>query len=237
MGEPIVFLPGMLSDARVFGPQLAELSAEFSTMVVPVHGSETVLDLSNFVATQAPARFALVGHGLGGVIAMDLLRRMPERVTRIALMSTSPLQDTPFDAMAYEPMLIAARMGKLREVVEQIWPVESMAPAESSAAIQDLMLDMARNIGAEGFVRQVRAMQRRRDQQTVLRNCECPALVLCGTHDRLVLPKRHETMAQFLKDGTLVTLPNAGCVPSLESPAETTAALRDWMARPLVLRS
>jgi len=86
------------------------------------------------------------------------------------------------------------------------------------------------------FIRQSRALQRRRDQQAVLRKCKVPSLILCGRHDELCPVKRHTFMAELIPYAELVVLEDAGHLPTLEQPAQTTQALRNWMKQPLVLQ-
>jgi len=233
MAEPLVFVPDMLCDARLFGPQLAELSAQHAILTCPVTASGRMADLAQTILDQAPPSFALVGAGLGGVVAMEIMARAPQRLSRVALVSTSPLQESPFDAMAYEPMLIAARAGRLVEVVSDLFGVsEDEADGQMLAILQD----MAMNIGLEGFVNQVRAVQRHRDMQATLRKSTCPVQVICGESDLLIPLKRYEVMTEFLGDGELSIIPEAGHVPTLQNPAAVTQVLRHWLSRPLMLR-
>ena len=75
MAEPLVFLPGMMCDARLFGPQIAELSADHCVMVAPVTQGERIEEIASGLLDQLPARFALAGLSMGGIVAMELLRR------------------------------------------------------------------------------------------------------------------------------------------------------------------
>lgn len=233
MSEPLVFLPDILSDARYFGPQLAELSAQHAVTTIPLGASGRMSDLADVVLSQAPAQFALVGAGLGGVVAMEVLARAPERLSRLALISTSPLQESPFDAMAYEPMLVTARAGRLTEVVETLFGVTK---ADVDGQLLPLLQDMALNVGLNAFVNQVRALQRHRDMQAVLSKAVCPVQVICGEADSLIPEKRHEVMVEFLTDGELSVVPHAAHVPTLQNPEAVTQILRHWLSRPLQLR-
>lgn len=233
MTEPLVLIPDILCDARLFGPQLAELSAEQFILSCPVTGSGRMADLAQTILDQAPPSFALVGAGLGGVVAMEIMARAPQRLTRAALVSSSPLQESPFDAMAYEPLLISARAGRLTDVVAQLFGVSS---EEAEGQLLAILQDMARNIGVEGFVSQVRALQRHRDMQATLRKTECPVQVICGESDPLISLKRYEVMTEFLGDGELSVIPGAGHVPTLQNPEAVTQVLRHWLSRPLMLR-
>lgn len=236
MSEPLVFLPGMMCDARLFGPQIAELSADTAVTVAPVTQGERIEEIASQLLDQLPKRFALAGLSMGGIVAMELLRRAPDRITRIALMDTNPLAETPVIAANREPQIVKVRSGRLLEVMRDEMKPNYLAPGPYRAEVLDLVMDMAEVLGPEVFIRQSRALQRRRDQQAVLRKCKVPALVLCGEHDQLCPVKRHTFMAELIPYAELVILPDAGHLPTLEQPAETTAALRKWMAQPYVLQ-
>lgn len=230
MSEPLVLLPDILCDARYFGPQIAELSAERAIMTMPLSVSGRMADLANWVLLQAPERFALAGAGLGGVVAMEILARAPERLTRLALISTSALQDSPFDVMAYEPMLISARAGRLAEVVPHLFDVTA---EEAEGQLLPLLTDMAMNVGLAVFINQVRALQRHRDMQATLCKASCPVQVICGEEDRLIPLKRNQVMVDLLPDGMLSIVPGAAHVPTLQNPEAVTQILRHWLSRPL----
>ncbi|MEM1072914.1 MAG: alpha/beta fold hydrolase [Pseudomonadota bacterium] len=234
MPEPLVFLPGMMCDARLFGPQIAELSADTSVMVAPVTRGERVEEIASGLLHELPLKFALAGLSMGGIIAMEILRRAPDRVTRIALMDTNPLAETPQVAAAREPQIVAAQAGRLLNVMREEMKPNYLAPGPYRADVLDLVMDMADGLGPEVFVRQSRTLQSRPDQQSTLRKCRAPALILCGAHDALCPVKRHKFMAELMPNASLVVLEHAGHLPTLEQPAQTTAALRTWLDEPLV---
>ncbi len=236
MSEPLVLLPGMMCDARLFGPQIAELSADTAVMVAPITKGERIEEIASTLLDQLPKRFALAGLSMGGIVAMEILRRAPDRITRIALMDTNPLAETPVIAANREPQIVKVRSGRLSEVMRDAMKPEYLAPGPYQAEVLELVMDMADVLGPEVFIRQSRALQRRKDQQATLRKCKVPTLVLCGAHDALCPLKRHTFMAELIPFAKLVVLDHAGHLPTLEQPAETTAALRAWMQQPMVLR-
>lgn len=236
MAEPLVFLPGMMCDARLFGPQIAALSPEYSVMVSPVTRGERIEEIASGLLDELPARFALVGLSMGGIVAMELLRRAPERITRLALLDTNPLAETPQVAAAREPQIVKVRAGRMLDVMRDEMKPNYLAPGPYRNEILDLVMDMAQSLGPEVFVRQSRALQRRRDQQGTLRKCRVPTLILCGAHDALCPVKRHTFMAELIHGAELRVLEHAGHLPTLEMPDETTEALRAWMRQPLYLR-
>jgi len=234
--EPLVFLPGLMCDARLFGPQIAALSSEIAVMAAPITHGDRVEEIASALLDVLPARFALAGLSMGGIVAMEVLRRAPDRVTRIALMDTNPLAETPQVAAAREPQIVAARTGKLEEVMREEMKPNYLAPGPNQAAVLDLVMEMALSLGPDVFVRQSRALQRRIDQQSTLRKIKVPTLVLCGEHDTLCPVKRHEFMSELIPNAVLKIVEGAGHLPTLEKPDATIAALRDWMAQPYMLR-
>ncbi len=232
MSECVVFLPGILCDARAFWHQIVAFSGQGPVQVAVALEGEGIAAMAEAHLAQLPARFALVGAGLGGNLALEILDRAPERVTRIALLGVSVLAETPQDAAQRELRLVAAQAGRLGDAVARELPSDALAPGVVRTEIVALLHDMARTLGEKTYVAQSRALQRRSDQQKILRRAMVPALVLCGEHDPITLPRRHEVMAQMLPYGRLEVIAEAGHLPALEQPARTTAALRRWLAEP-----
>jgi len=229
MTEPLVLLPGMMCDARLFEPQITALSRERAVMVAPVTQGERVEEIASNIIDQLPLRFALAGLSFGGIVAMEVLRRVPDRVSRLCLMDTNPLAETPAVAAMREPMIVRARAGRLDEVLQDAMRPEYLAPGPGRIGVLNRMSEMGRELGVEVFVNQSRALQRRRDQQGTLRKLKVPTLVLCGEFDTLTPVKRHEFMAELIPGATLKVIADAGHIPVLEQPEQTTQALRDWL--------
>jgi pimeloyl-ACP methyl ester carboxylesterase len=236
MPEPLVLIPGMMCDARLFSDQFLTLNADRAVMVAPLTGASTVGALARAILDAAPARFALAGLSMGGIVAMEMMARAPDRITRIALMDTNPLPETPQVAAAREPHIIGVQNGRLEEIMREEMKPRYLAPGPGRIEVMNTVMEMARALGPEVFVAQSRALQRRPDQQKTLRGIRVPALVLCGRHDELCPVKRHELMAELIPGASLRIIEEAGHLPTLECPAETTGALREWLSAPLVLR-
>jgi len=234
--EPIVFLPGMMCDARLFAPQLDALSRERSVMVAPTCVGERMEEIASNTLSAAPAKFALAGLSLGGIVAMEIYRRAPERVTRLALLDTNPMAETPERAAAREPQIVKVKAGQLREVMRDEMKPQYLAHGPYRQEILNLCMDMAEALGPEVFIRQSRALQRRRDQQATLRKIKCPALIMCGEDDKLCTPERHRFMAEMIPYSVFKVVGGAGHLPTLEQPRLTTDLLRDWLTQPLVLQ-
>lgn len=236
MTEPLVLLAGMMCDDRVFAPQIRAFAAQRAIMVAPITLGERIEEIAARLLDQLPERFALAGHSMGGIVAMEVLKRIPRRVTRLCLISTNPLPESPAFAATREPLIVGAQAGRLGEVMRDMMPPDSLAPGPKRLEIHTLLGDMADDLGPDVFTNQSRALQRRPDQQGTLRRCKVPTRIICGDSDPLTPERRHVFMARLIQDATLSVIADCGHMPMLEQPEQTTQALRDWLDQPLVLR-
>lgn len=229
MTEPLVFLPGMMCDARIFDHQLLNLSRERAVMIAPTGQGERVEQIASDLLDQLPQRFALAGHSLGGIVAMELTRRAGARITRLCLMSTDALAEPPGTAAEREPLIVNARTGKLEEALRQMISPDLLAPGPGRTEAIEWLVAMGLDQGSDQFVRQCRTLQRRTDQQGTLRKIKVPTLILCGDQDPLTPVKRHSFMAELTPQGTLQVIENAGHMLPIEAPETVTEALRQWL--------
>ena len=234
--DPIVFIPGFMCDARAFLPQIVQLGADHACQVILPSGEETIERLSEKVLANTPEKFVLVGHGLGGDVVMDVLRRAPERVLRVVLISTDPLAEPPKAAASREARIVAAKAGRLVQAAAEDYPETAFAATEWRDEVRALVADMVLQLGEGVYIRQCRAAQRRPDQSKTLRRALMPALILAGAEDGLVPVRRQEFLAGLLPHGRLQVIPGAGNLPMLEQPEAVTDALREFLAGPMMLR-
>ncbi|WP_151717671.1 alpha/beta fold hydrolase [Gemmobacter serpentinus] len=233
MTEQVILLPGLLCDSRVWAHQLLHLTEHRPVTLVQPCGA-TVEEMSNHVLAAAPARFALVGLGMGGGIALDIVRRMPERVSRLVLISTDPLPEPPAVAAIREARMVAARAGRLWQALAEEYPVADMGAR--GPEVQARLREMAEHLGEGVYLAQSRAMQRRPDQQKALRKATMPTLILGGARDTLVPPRRHEFTAKLMPAGRLRILEGVGHLLPLEAPEVVTTALETFLRGPMLLK-
>jgi pimeloyl-ACP methyl ester carboxylesterase len=229
MSEPLVLLPGMMCDARLFGPQIKALGGTRAIHLAPITGHDTVEDLARDVLENAPQTFALAGLSMGGIVAMEVIRQAPARVSRLALLDTNALAETPQVAANREPQIVKVMTGNLVEVMRDELKPNYLAPGPGRQPVLDLVLEMATSLGEGVFLRQSRALQRRPDQQATLRSVKVPTLILCGALDRLCPVSRHEFMAELIQGSILKIIPSAGHLPTLEQPQMVIDAMTEWL--------
>jgi pimeloyl-ACP methyl ester carboxylesterase len=230
MRTPLLLLPGMMCDGRLFGPLIAALSGEREVLVGDITRASTIPDICRDVLRDAPQRFALAGLSMGGIVAMEVMAQATERVERLALLDTNPRAELPEVRARRAPQIEAVRQGGLARVMREELKPNYLAHGARRAEVLDLCMAMALDLGPEVFERQSVALRDRADRQGTLRGVRVPTLILCGREDALCPVERHELMHALVPGSRLVVIEGAGHLPTLERPVETTAALADWLA-------
>lgn len=226
---PLVLLAGMMCDARLFTPQIAAVSAQRSVQVPWLGGAPSMAALADQVLAQSPPRFALAGLSMGGILAMEIAARAPDRIERIALLDTNPLAEQSEIRAGRRDQIARVRAGQLDALMEDRFLPRYLANGETTGPVADLCRAMARDLGADVFCRQSLALRDRVDRQETLRTLRCPALVLCGAQDSLCPVSRHMLMRDLIPGARLEIIAGAGHLPVLERPEMTTAALCRWL--------
>lgn len=229
MKLPLVLLPGMMCDARLFAPQIAAFQAGREVIVPALTGAETIGGLADAVLAKTPQHFALAGLSMGGIVAMEVAARAPERVARLALIDTNPLAETPDRQAARMPQIERVRAGGLRAVMRDEMKPNYLVDGPRRAEILALCMAMAEDLGPAVFEAQSFALRDRPDQAEALRRLDMPTLVLCGRHDALCPVARHELIHELIRGSRLVIIDEAGHLPTLEQPETTTAAMARWL--------
>lgn len=226
---PLVLLPGMMCDGRLYAPQVAAISGRRAVHLAPIGGHDTMAALAADVLAHAPPRFALAGLSMGGIVAMEVLRQAPGRVERLALLDTNPRAEAPEAQARRGPQIEKARAGGLAEVMRDEMKPNYLAGGPRRSDILDLCMAMATDLGPAVFERQSRALAARPDSQATLAAFRGPALVLMGAEDRLCPRDRHDLMHALIAGSRLAIIAGAGHLPTLEQPERTSAELIRWL--------
>ena len=226
---PLVLLPGMMCDERLFAPQISELSKQREVHFAQISGHKTITELAADVLNNAPPVFALAGLSMGGIVAMEVLSQAADRVERLALLDTNPLAELSDVAKRRGPQIDAVKNGQLKEIIRDEMKPNYLFDGVKKTETLKLCMDMALDIGPDAFIRQSIALRDRVDQKNTLRKYKRPALVLCGRHDVLCPLERHELMHTLLENSKLEIIEDAGHLPTLEQPKITTTALASWL--------
>lgn len=232
---PWLLLPGLMCDHAFWQPLLDRLPAGQPARVVDYGDADTITAMAQAALAQAPERFALLGHSMGGRVALELMRLAPQRVTRLVLMDTGYKPFAGGDAGAAERtgrlhLVDLARREGVRAMCAE-W-VRGMVHPErlGDAALQADIYQMFERKSAERFARQQQALLARPDAAPVLQSLVVPTLILCGRQDSWSGVAQHEAMAALAPLARLAIIEDAGHMVLMERPDATARALLEFLS-------
>lgn len=229
---PLLLLPGTLCDRRLWAHQVAQLQDICVPWVMAVGNCDSTRRQVELILERAPPRFALAGLSYGGILALELMRQAPERVSHLALLDTNarpdPAENHP---QRYEQLRIARERGLEYLIRETLLPLYLHPSQLGDPVLRQVIIDMALDCGLEVFANQLEAVMHRADSRRLLSSLDCPTLVLCGEDDKLCPVDRHEEMAAAIPGAELVLLKRCGHMAPLERPESVSSAMRNWLSR------
>lgn len=232
--SPIVLVPGLASSARIYAPVVPALWRFGPVMIANHVRDDSMADIAARVLREAPPRFALAGHSMGGYIAFEIMRQAPERVVKLALINTQARPDTPEATARRRGLMERARLGELRAVREESFPELVHPSRRNDADILKLVHAQDEDVGVEGYLRQQTAIIARVDSRPTLATITCPTLVLTGDSDNTIPNAFSKEMAEGIAGARLVILASCGHLPQAEQPEATARALTEWLASQVV---
>ena len=224
----LLFLPGLICDARIYAPQLAAFP---ESRAVDGYGEANTLEaMARAVLEQAPESFDLFGHSMGGRVALEVFRLAPNRVRRIALASTG-VHSIGEGEPAKRHALQAIGHDRGFAALVDTWLPPMVAEANRAKPLYAEMRQMCLDAGQAVFDAQINAQLVRPEQESLLAEIRCPVLVMTGELDAWSPPAQHEAIAARIADSELVIVPGAGHMLPREAPEAVNQAIAAWLAQ------
>lgn len=226
----VLLLPGLGCDAELFAHQAAALRALARVHVSDAQARSTTLsEAAALLWREHPGCHVLVGASMGGMLALEMHRRSPQRVQALALLGTTARPDTPelikLRTQACE--LFAA--GRLEEVLRANVVFAFHPSRTQHPGLVQRYLAMLERAGAVQLIRQNRAVMARVDSRPHLASIDCPVLVACGEADLLTTPEHAQEMAALMPHARLELVAGAGHMLTIEQPERVSALLVRWL--------
>ncbi|ABB10627.1 alpha/beta fold hydrolase [Burkholderia lata] len=220
---PLIFLPAMPCDGRMYADQVEALK-DLASPTVKVLAHATFTESAEQLLASTSGAFILVGTAYGGCLAMEVLARAPDRVRGLWLMSCQPGVHPDPDAARATSRRI--RAGEHERVIEEF--AEQAIPAHDGTS-RAAFVQMARDAGADVFARQSDATLTRVDHWSTLASSRVPTLLVWGAADRFVPVDVGRRIAGVMPHARFEAIDGCGHFPTLERPSLCTAMAREWL--------
>jgi pimeloyl-ACP methyl ester carboxylesterase len=245
-GPPVVLIHGMVNSSRHWEEVALRLASDHTVIAPDLigHGDSATprgdyslgahaASIRDLLSAIGVDRASIVGHSLGGGVAMQFFYQFPQRTQRLALVSSgglgrevSPLLRSAalpgaslLLSLAVHPRLLAllrAGGGVLEQIARALRPLEDRDSREAFLHTLRSVIDVrGQRVSATDRLYLLQAM---------------PTLIVWGERDHTI-PVGHGLAAHRAISGSrFETLPRAAHFPHLEDPEGLASVLADWLA-------
>lgn len=223
----LVFLHGFGEDERVWEDFLSFHTFSFST-ICPAYAEwtdcVTLADYARKIVSSLPLSgdFILVGHSMGGYIALEIASQFPERVKKVVMLHSTFVADT------VEKKINRDRTAELLAQKGTSFFIGPFLPNLFATAPLELISTLAaryRALPAAGLIAATKAMRDRKDFTTFIQTTDIPVLFILGEKDALISP---ESITRFVTK-SVVILPNVGHQGTYEAPEAVALAINQFV--------
>lgn len=188
-------------------------------------------DVAALLDAMGIERASLIGHSVGGYVALAFARMFTERVTRLALVASRLRADTPDEAATRRDIADRVeREGSIEPIIEAYLPrlLASRTFAERRDVVEHAY-EIARRNAPAGAAATLRGMALRSSSEDIAADVDVPMLMIAGGRDQVVGVEEARSIVAKFPRGRLVICDESGHLPMLEEPELVTEALESWL--------
>ncbi|WP_066269121.1 alpha/beta fold hydrolase [Hydrogenophaga palleronii] len=240
--EPLaIWLPGLVCDEAVWAGVHAHWAAPGPVITYPDERSIGAM-AQRVLAAAAGRRVCLIGHSMGGRVALEAARQLGPSLCGLVLCSTG-YQALPGDEAGQREregraQLVALAQGDGMRAMGERWVKGMLKPEHLGSPVEADVVAMIARHTPRTFENHVQALLNRPDATATLSGLSVPVLLLCGAQDSWSPPARHAAMGQLVPPGLaqLQIIEDAGHMLPMEQPLFVAHAIRAWMQRHTITR-
>ncbi len=233
-GTPLVLLHGYPLDHHLWDEVVPLLEDTFDVILPDLRGfgessivdsSPTMEDYASDIAGLLDQlgiqKVAIVGHSMGGYVALAFARLYPDRVSGLGLVSSQVLADSPERKEGrYKSAADVAKNG-ISSVVETMTPKFT-----SDEKLQAFARESMERQQPTAYIGALKAMAERMDSTLLLSSFKFPVVLVHGDSDALIPVERAREVKVVLPLAHLVEVSGAGHMPMMEAKEKMAEALK-----------
>lgn len=243
-GLTLLMIHGFPFSSAMWEPQVEDLSSVVRVVAPDLRGhgrSEAVpgpytmemladdcVGLLDYLAIFGPV--VVCGLSMGGYVALELFRQIPERIAGLILVSTRAAADTAVAKANRDKMISLVEEEGVSPIAEAMLPklLSSHTLAEDEEVVE-FVQEMMEATSAAGVMGALAAMRDRPDSTPTLAGIDVPALIIHGADDQLIPLAEAKAMRSQIPHARFVVVPEAGHIPNLEQMDVFNDAVTDFL--------
>jgi pimeloyl-ACP methyl ester carboxylesterase len=227
--ESIVFLSGLLCNETVWEDVSKELQDDYEVIKISFQGCNSIEDMAKKVLDTAPESFILIGHSMGGRVALEVFNQASNRVKALGLFNTGVHAKSESEVPGRQKLLDLAKNEGIASVAKQWLPPMMANDSLKNSVLMEKLYKMINSYSVEDFSKQIQALLNRPNAQILLPIINVPTLLLSATQDKWSPISQHEAMQYFIKNSTLSIIENASHMAPVEQPIAVADVIRNWL--------
>lgn len=246
--QVVVLLHGYLESLEVWDTFAGELGKKYRVirLDLPGHGfsqwaegdvigvdymGDTVAAMLDQVL-EPGQKYTVVGHSMGGYVAVSVAVNHPERVEGLVLFHSSPNGDTPEKAENRQREIEIVEAGK-KEMLARVNPGKGFAP-DNLRKCRDTIEELAEQVMLtedQAVVAVLKGMAERPDRSAAMRESGVPQLMIFGRADNYIPVEAAQAMAQAQPQAEVAWLDHSGHMGFVEQPVESIVILDRFLEK------
>ena len=241
-GKTIVLLHGYLESLNVWDSFAEKLHKNFQIIAIdlPGHGNSSVFNITHSMELMAETvnevvnfleidKFTLIGHSMGGYVAMEYVAKYPQKIEKFCLFHSTPFADSDEKIKERERIIELIKQGKKIQLaknhVEKTFANENLSKYEQ---IIGFMKIIAINTPDEGVIATLNGMKTRQNHYETLKNTPIQCLWILGKKDNFI-NINNLSKIKIPKNCKLKILENSGHQGYIEEEEKSIQIIKEFI--------
>jgi pimeloyl-ACP methyl ester carboxylesterase len=237
-GRVLVFLHGFLESMEIWTDYAQELSQKYRVVCIdlPGHGQTGCLGYIHTMDQMAECvqavlkqlkirKSILIGHSMGGYVAMAYAELFPDNVRGICLFHSTAAGDNELKKRDRDRLIDLVKQSK-KDLVRQLIP--NLFSKENRAKYSEeikALIKSARKTSKQGIIAALEGMKERREREIILRFSTYPVLFIIGKEDTVIPFDRIMEQTELPRNATTLVLEDVAHMGFIEAKKQCLESL------------
>ncbi len=228
MSRNLLFIAGALATKKIWHMQTNLFPKDWQIDYLELNNTPCITSIAEQYSLRSKDKFSIIAFSMGGYVALDLFQFIPEKIEKLILINSAARELCQKGKDERQRSVSLIERGKFNFLIDQIFH-NSVYESTNNFQIISFLKEMAYEVGAEHYQTQLKAMINKPDQSYILKNIQCPVLLLAGREDNVMPNERSQHIASQVKHADLIYLNHCGHMAMLEQPKIFNRIISNWL--------
>lgn len=230
MNKPtLLLIPGLLCDETVWQPVIDRLAECLPILVADCSTQDSITQMAEDILDGVDGELLVVGHSMGGRVALEMVRLAPKRIKKLALADTGVHPKRTGEEAKRQDVIDLAYAKGMSALAAKWLPPMVHPDRHLDADLMGTLTQMVERMSPELHERQITALLNRPDAVSGLGDIACETLLIVGRQDVWSPVDQHEAMLPHLRNARLAVVEDAGHFAPTEQPEAFATLLEQWL--------